>query len=98
MSLMGKVDLSEFIGGRGELQLPEKRVIQNVRNLSEQGISVKLVPEQTILQDAWLVGIGKMNPNLDAWFDIQSKKLDDKEKKTGIDAITGERIRRDKSA
>ena len=33
-----------------------------------------------------------MNNNLEEWFNIQSKKLDKKEKKTGIDAITGKKI------
>ena len=33
-----------------------------------------------------------MNSNLDAWFDIQSKKLDEEEQKTKMDVITGKKI------
>jgi len=37
-----------------------------------------------------------MSKYLDSWLDVQSKKLDEEEKKTGIDAITGKRIRKEK--
>ena len=37
-----------------------------------------------------------MNKYLDSWLDVQSKKLDEKEKKTGIDCITGKRIKKEK--
>jgi len=37
-----------------------------------------------------------LNSNLDEWFNIQSKKLDEEEKTTGIDAITGKKIKEEK--
>jgi len=37
-----------------------------------------------------------MNSNLDEWFNLQSKKLDKEEKITGIDAITGKKIKEEK--
>ena len=38
-----------------------------------------------------------MNSNLDAWFDIQSKKLDRVEQKTKMDAITGKKLEKRKA-
>ena len=38
-----------------------------------------------------------MNNNLEEWFNLQSKKLDEKEKKTGIDAITGKKLEKRKA-
>ncbi len=37
-----------------------------------------------------------MNKYLDSWLDVQSKKLDEEEKKTGMDAITGKKIKKEK--
>jgi len=37
-----------------------------------------------------------MNNNLEEWFDLQSKKLDEEEKKTGIDVITGKKLKEEK--
>tara|TARA_R110000751_G_scaffold59054_3_gene124194 strand:- start:171 stop:317 length:147 start_codon:yes stop_codon:yes gene_type:complete len=34
--------------------------------------------------------------NLDEWFNLQSKKLDEEEKTTGIDTITGKKINEEK--
>ena len=38
-----------------------------------------------------------MNNNLEEWFDLQSKKLDEEEKKTGIDVITGKKLEKRKA-
>ena len=37
-----------------------------------------------------------MNNNLDEWFNMQSKQLDEEEQKTKIDAITGKKLKEDK--
>jgi hypothetical protein len=37
-----------------------------------------------------------MNNNLEEWFNIQSKKLDEVEKKLKVDVITGKKLKENK--
>jgi hypothetical protein len=53
-----KVNIKEYIGVKQELKLQEKVETLKERNHLTQDIIVKLVEEEIIQPDVWLVGIG----------------------------------------